>query len=135
MRKNICGVLITIISIVNILFMIYCYFAYNMGTNNNIYILVGTIISIAILILLFRNNIYAYVGIIFFYGLQMFGTKLIVNNFRYGLILRTESGLRINSSKYILDFNFTAILLVVLGILGFFVFKRMTVLKEEKQAN
>ena len=133
MKKNIFGIIITIISIINILFMIYCYFVYDMGTNNNIYILGGTIISIGLLVLLFRNNIYGYIGTIIFYGIQMLGTELIFENFRYGLIFRTESNNSINSFDFHLDFNFTAFLLVILGIFGYFRHKKLTELKAESR--
>ena len=110
--------------------MMYTVFTYDMGLNNNIYVLVGTIISIGLLILLFRNNIYGYIGTIIFYGIQILGTELIFENFRYGLIFRTESDLKVNSTGFQWDFNFTAILLVILAILGYFRFKKLT----EKEA-
>ena len=111
--------------------MIFCYLAYDMGLNNQIYIIGGTIISIGLLILLFRNNVYGYIGTIIFYGIQILGTELIFENFRYGLIFRTESDVSVNSADFQWDFNFTAILLVVLGILGYFRHKKMTELKAE----
>ena len=105
--------------------MIYTVFVYDMGGNNNIYVIVGTIISIGLLILLFRNNIYGYIGTIIFYGLQMLGTELIFENFRYGLILRNQSDLKVNSAEFYWDFNYTAILLVILAVLGYFLFKKL----------
>ena len=131
MKKNIYGIIIAIISIINILFMIFCFFAYDMGTNNNIYIIGGTIISIGILILLFKNNIYGYIGTVVFYGIQMFGTELIFNNFRFGYILRSETKFSLNSAELEIDYNFTAILLAIIGILGYFRFKKLTDLKAE----
>jgi len=130
MKKNTYGI---IISIINILFMIYNYIVFDMGMNNNIYVLVGTIISIGLLILLFRNNIYGYIGTIIFYGIQMLGTELIFENFRYGLIFRFESDVNVNSTEFQWDFNYTAILLVILGVLGYFRFKKLTELKAESQ--
>ncbi|WP_299521854.1 hypothetical protein [Winogradskyella sp.] len=133
MKKNIYGIAITIISIINILFMIFCFFVYDMGLNNNIYIIGGTIISIGLLILLFKNNVYGYIGTIIFYGIQMFGTELIFENFRYGLILRSESDGSVNSTDFQLDLNTTAILLAILGILGFMRYKKLTELKAESK--
>jgi len=92
----------------------------------------GTIISIGLLILLFKNNVYGYIGTITFYGIQMLGTELIFENFRYGLIFRTESDVSVNSAEFQWDFNFTAILLVVLGVLGYFRYKKLTELKTVK---
>ncbi len=127
MKKNIYGIIVALICSINILFMIFCYFVYDMGTNNNIYILSGTIVSIGILILLFKNNVYGYIGTIIFYGIQMLGTKLICNNFRYGYILRSRTKYSINSTELLLDFNFTAILLVIIGIFGYYRFKNLSV--------
>lgn len=104
-----------------------------MGTNNNIYIVSGTIISIELLILLFKNNIYGYIGTIIFYGIQMFGTELICDNFRYGYILRSETKFSINSAELLIDFNFTAIMLVIIGIIRYYRFKKLTVMKAEIQ--
>ncbi len=113
--------------------MIFCFFVYDMGLNNNIYIIGGTIISIGLLILLFKNNVYGYIGTIIFYGIQMFGTELIFENFRYGLILRSESDGSVNSTDFQLDLNTTAILLAILGILGFMRYKKLTELKAESK--
>ena len=129
MKKNVYGIIIAIISIINILFMIFCFFVYDMGLNNNIYTISGTIISIGILILLFKNNVYGYIGTVIFYGIQMFGTELIFENFRYGLILRSESDGSLNSTDFQLDLNTTAILLVILGLLGYMRYKKLVELE------
>lgn len=105
--------------------MIYTVSIYNMGLNNNIYVIAGTIISIILLILLFKNNVYGYIGTIIFYGIQMLGTELIFENFRYGLILRNQADLKVNSSEFQWDFNYTAILIVILAALGYFQFKKL----------
>ncbi len=131
MKKNIYGITIAFISIINILFMIYCYFIYDMGANNNIYIIGGTIISIGLLILLFKNNIYGYIGTIIFYGIQILGTELVFNNFRYGYVLRSQTKFSINSAELPLDINFTAILLMIIGIFGYYRFKKLTEIKAE----
>ncbi|SDH08695.1 hypothetical protein [Psychroflexus sediminis] len=133
MKKNIYGIIIAIISIINILFMIFCFFVYDMGLNNNIYIIGGTVISIGLLVLLFKNNIYGYIGTIIFYGIQMLGTELLFENFRYGLIIRTESDISVNSADFQWDFNFNAIMLVILAILGYFRHKKLTELKAEAE--
>ena len=107
---------------------------FDMGMNNQIYIIGGTIISIGLLILLFKNSIYGYIGTIFFYVIQMFGTEMIFENFRYGLIFRTEGDGSVNDAAFQLDFNFTAVLLVVLGILGAFRQIKLTELREKSEA-
>ena len=76
-----------------------------------------------------KKNIYGYIGTIFFYGIQMLGTELVFNNFRYGYILRSQTKFSINSAELPLDINFTAILLVIIGILGYNRFKKMTDIK------
>lgn len=100
--------------------MIFCFLIYDMGINNNIYIIVGTIISICVLFLLYKKSIYGYIGTVFFYGIQIFGTEVIFENFRYGLIFRTQSDGSLNDTTFQLDFNYTAIILVILAILGAF---------------
>ncbi|RKE95466.1 hypothetical protein BXY80_1658 [Ichthyenterobacterium magnum] len=133
MKKNVYGIIITILCIINILFMIFCYFVYDMGKINNIYIIGGTIISIVLLILLFKNNVYGYIGTIIFYGIQMIGTVLIFDNFRYGLIFRQESNMTINSNSFLEDLNFTAILIVILSFLGYYRHMKLQELKTDSQ--
>lgn len=126
MKNNVYRIIIAIISIINILFMIYCYFVYDMGLINNFYTIGGTVIQIGLLILLFKKNVYGYIGTIIFYGIQMLGTTFIFENFRYGLIFRTESDVSVNSAEFQWDFNLTAILLVILGVLGYYRHKKPT---------
>ncbi len=118
MKRNIYGIIITILSVVNVLYMIYCYIIYEMGINNQIYIIGGTIISILLLILILKNKLYGYIGTIIFYGVQMLESELIFENFRYGVVFRSEYDLSINSTEFQWDFNFTSILIVILGIFG-----------------
>lgn len=105
--------------------MIFCFFTYDMGLSNKLYIIGGTIISIGLLFLLFKDRLYGYIGTIAFYGIQIFGTDLIFENFRYGLVLRNQMKFSLGSFEFNLDMNYSAVLLVVLGVLGYLRYNKL----------
>lgn len=124
MKINIYGIIIIIFLILNIIYMMFYFFSLDWGPANNVYILAGTAISLFLIIMIWKNHLIGYMGTVLFFGVQIFGTDLIFDNFRYGMILRWEQSLNINNSVLFLDINLTAVLLLIMGIIGLYRFKK-----------
>jgi len=89
----------------------------------------GTIISMLLIYLIVKENKYGYIGTILFYGIQIIGTTLIFQNYRYGLVLKWTQSFELIITNISFEINFTAIILFVLGIIG------LKKLRKEKVVN
>jgi len=127
MKKNIFGLILVALSSVNIVFTIIIFFIYTFGNMNNIYMIGGTIISLTLIYLIVKGNKYGYIGTILFYGIQVFGTTLIFQNYRYGLILKWTQSFELIITSFSFEINFTAIILFVTGIFGLNKLKKIKV--------
>lgn len=120
------GFIIILINIISIVFMIYVSLANNLGGRNNIYTIIGTIITLFLTYLIVKNNKFGFIGMMIWFGIQIIGTKYIMHNFRYGLIIRFEGSLDFLfiDTKY--DYNLTALIIFILSIIGWFELKKKT---------
>jgi len=111
--------LIIIICLINLIFSMLIILLNDLGLKNNLYTLSGFAISLFLIFLLIRNSPWGYFGLILFYGVQIIDSEFIFDNFRYGLIFKEEYSINLNNSELLVSFNFTAIILVILGVLGY----------------
>ena len=123
------GLFIVILSTINILFTLSLFFIYNYDIITTGYMVGGTILSILFIYLIIKNNKFGYLGIIIFYGVQIIGTTLVFQNYRFGLGVKLRQSLEYIISDSTLEINLTALTLFVLGIVG------MKKLKKDKVVN
>lgn len=121
MKKNIFGILLFLLTTINALYMVYYLFSSDLGIKNMLYVMTGTLISGLILLFLLQKKVYAYIIGLIFNAIQIIGTTWVFDNFRYGLILRLE----FESDYGTLDVNFTALILALLSLLGYYRFKKV----------
>lgn len=107
--------------------MIYVSLANDYGLRNNIYTIIGTIITLGLSYLIVKNNKFGFVGMIIWFGIQIIGTKYIMHNYRYGLIIRLEGSLDFLFIDTNFDYNLTALILFILSIIGWFELKKKTI--------
>ena len=79
--------------------------------------------------MIFKENKYGYVGTIIFYGIQIIGTAMIFQNYRYGLVLKWTQSFELIITNFSFEINFTALFIFILGIAG------LRKLKKNKVAN
>ena len=118
-----------ILSIINIFFTLSLFFIYKYGAMTIGYKIGGTILSILLIYLIVKNNKIGYLGIIIFYGVQIVGTTMVFQNFRYGLGIQIRKSLEFIITNFTLEINFTALILFVFGIIG------LKKLKKEKKSS
>ena len=82
------------------------------------YMIGGTILSILLIYLIVKKNKFGYLGIIIFYGLQIVGTTMVFQNYRYGLGIQIRKSLEFIIPDFTIEINFTALILFVFGIMG-----------------
>ena len=114
MKKNIFGLFIVILSSINIFYTLSLFFIYKYEAMTTAYMIGGTILSILLIYLIVKNNKFGYLGIILFYGVQIAGTTLVFQNYRYGLGIQ----LRESFELFTIEINITALILFVFGIMG-----------------
>lgn len=118
MKKNMFGLFIVILSTINILYTLSLFFIYSYDLITIGYMIGGTIISIFFIFLIIKNNKFGYWGIILFYGLQIIGPTLVFQNYRFGPGIILSQSLENIISDSMLEINFTALILFILGIAG-----------------
>ena len=120
MKRNLYGILLFLLTCINSLYMLYYLFTSDVGIRNTLYIVIGTLVSVLILLFLIQRKVYGYSIALIFNLIQILGTAWILDNFRYGLIIRLEFEFDFG----VLDVNFTALILALLSLLGYFRFKK-----------
>ena len=118
MKRNIFGLLIVILSIINIIFTLSLFFFFKYEAMTIAYMIGGTILSILLIYLIVKKNKFGYLGIIIFYGLQIVGTTMVFQNYRYGLGIQIRKSLEFIIPDFTIEINFTALILFVFGIMG-----------------
>ena len=118
MKRNIFGLLIVILSIINIIFTLSLFFFFKYEAMTIAYMIGGTILSILLIYLIVKKNRFGYLGIIIFYGLQIVGTTMVFQNYRYGLGIQIRKSLEFIIPDFTIEINFTALILFVFGIMG-----------------
>ncbi|WP_297798279.1 hypothetical protein [uncultured Eudoraea sp.] len=118
MKKNMPGLFIVILSTINILYTLSLFFNYSYDLITIGYMIGGTIISIFFIFLIIKNNKFGYWGIILFYGVQIIGTTLVFQNYRFGPGIILSQSLENIISDSTLEINFTALIPFILGIAG-----------------
>ena len=118
MKRNIFGVIIVILSIINIIFTLSLFFFFKYEAMTIAYMIGGTILSILLIYLIVKKNRFGYLGIIIFYGLQIVGTTMVFQNYRYGLGIQIRKSLEFIIPDFTIEINFTALILFVFGIMG-----------------
>lgn len=124
MKRNIFGLLIVILSIINIIFTLGLFFFFKYEAMTIAYMIGGTILSILLIYLIAKKNKFGYLGIIIFYGLQLFGTTMVFQNYRYGLGIQLNTSLDFIIPDFSLELNLTALILFILGIVGILKLKK-----------
>ena len=123
MKKNIFGLFIVILSSINIFYTLSLFFIYKYDAMTTGYMIGGTILSILLIYLIVKNNKFGYLGIILFYGVQIVGTTLVFQNYRYGLGIQ----LRESFEFFTIEINITALILFVFGIMGLKTIKKKSI--------
>ena len=118
MKRNIFGLLIVILSIINIIFTLSLFFFFKYDAMTIAYMIGGSILSIFLIYLIVKENKFGYLGIIIFYGVQIIGTTLVFQNYRYGLNVRLNHSLEYITPDSTLEINLTALILFILGVVG-----------------
>lgn len=126
MKRNLFGILLFVLTLVNAAYMLYFLFTADLDLKNTLYIVAGTLVSALILLFLIQNKVYGYSIALIFNALQIIGTPLLFDNFRYGLIFRLEFETDFGN----LDVNFTALLLTLLSLWGYQRYKKQKVIKQ-----
>ena len=124
------GLLIVIINIISIVFMIYVSLANNLGARNNIYTIIGTIITLFLTYFIIKNNKFGFLGMMIWYGIQIIGTQHIMHNYRYGLTIRLKGSFEFLFIDTNFDYNLTALILFILSIIGWFELKRRSKIRK-----
>lgn len=118
MKRNIFGLLIVILSIINIIFTLSLFFFFKYEAMTIAYMIGGTILSILLIYLIVKNNKFGYLGIIIFYGVQIVGTTMVFQNYRYGLGIKLSKSLEFINTDSTIEINLTALILFFFGIMG-----------------
>lgn len=116
--------LLIITNAVSVLFMLYTLRIIPSSSNMFWYIIIGTLLNIILISLILMKNKIGYYGIILWYGIQIFDTDLIMNNFRYGFILKMDYNIDLGFTKFHVGINYTAILILIIAIYGMIKFKK-----------
>lgn len=118
MKRNIFGLFIVILSIINIIFTLSLFFFFKYEAMTIGYMIGDTILSILLTYLILKKNKFGYLGIIIFYGVQIVGTTMIFQNYRYGLGIQIRESLEFIIPDFTFEINFTALILFIFGIMG-----------------